>query len=35
MTPEVHSFISDALAKGRHIHGFSDGSGKTVKVIKK
>ena len=34
MTPEVYSFIADALRSKRHIHGFSDGCGKTIKVIK-
>ena len=34
MTPEIHSFISEALRKKRHIHGFSDGCGRTIKVIK-
>lgn len=34
MTPEIYEFISDALSHKRHIHGFSDGCGKTIKVIK-
>lgn len=34
MTAETLGFISEAVALKRHIHGFSDGCGRTIKVIK-
>ncbi len=34
ITEEIHSFITNAVKNGRHIHGFSDKSMETIKIIK-
>lgn len=34
ITDEIHNFITDSVEKGRHIHGFSDKSMETIKIIR-
>ena len=33
ITEEIYEFISEAIKDGRHIHGFSDKSMETIKII--
>lgn len=35
ITEDIHSFITEAVENRRHIHGFSDKTMKTIKIIKR
>lgn len=35
ITEDIHSFITEAVESRRHIHGFSDKTMKTIKIIKR